>query len=97
MISGLLLPSSTQILLNGIPGDFIAHWQGFRQDDPLSPVLFILTMDVLIYIILRASEKGLLQPLSSRPIQIWMSLYADDVAILLRPAADEIHTVLVIL
>jgi hypothetical protein len=40
MISGLLASSSTQILLNGVQGDYIYHRRGLRQGDPLSLQLF---------------------------------------------------------
>lgn len=94
---GLLASSSTQVLLNGTPGDFILHKSGLRQGDPLSPMLFILVMDVLNSMVTRTSEAGLLQPLSSRPIQHRISLYADDVAIFLRPAAADINLTLQLL
>ena len=45
IISGLLASSSTQILLNGSPGNKITHRRCLRQGDPLSPMLFILVMD----------------------------------------------------
>jgi hypothetical protein len=83
LICGLLATSSTQVLLNGIPGESIKHRRGLRQGDPLSPMLFILVMDVLNWLFTRASEAGLLQPLSRRPIQHRISLYADDVALFL--------------
>jgi hypothetical protein len=76
MLSGLLTSSSTQVLLNGIPGSPISHQRGLRQGDPLSPMLFILVMDVLNLIVTRASNEGLLQPLSSQSIQHRVSLYA---------------------
>jgi hypothetical protein len=64
MISGLLATSSTQILLSSVPGDFIAHQRGLWQGDPLSPMLFILVIDVLALLVQRASEEGHLQPVS---------------------------------
>ena len=91
MICGLLSSSSTQVLLNGIPGEGILHRRGLRQGDPLSPMLFILVMDVLNQMFTRAAEVGLLQPLSRRPIQHRISLYADDVAIFLQPNAADIN------
>lgn len=57
-------------------------------------MLFILVMDVLNWMVTRASEAGLLQPLSRRPIQHRISLYADDVALFLRPVASDISLTL---
>ena len=54
-------------------------------------MLFILVMDVLNRMFIKASEGGLLQPLSRRPIQHRISLYADDVAIFLQPIAADIN------
>jgi hypothetical protein len=53
-------------------------------------MLFILVMDVLKWMVTRADEEGLLQPLSRRPLQHRISLYADDVALFLEPAAADI-------
>lgn len=96
IISGLLASSSTQILLNGSPGDKIEHCRGLRQGDPLSPMLFILVMDVLCLLIKKASEE-LLQPLARSALQHRVSLYADDVVIFLRPSASDISITLEIL
>lgn len=97
IISGLLASSSTHILLNGSPGERIAHRRGLRQGDPLSPMLFILIMDVLCHLVNKASEEELLQPLARRALQHRISLYADDVVIFLRPTASDINITLDIL
>lgn len=81
-ISNLLLTSSTQVLVNGEPGERIHHQRGLRQGNPLSPILFILVMDVLNSLFAKA-EDGLLQPLSQRETKFWISLYTDDVALFL--------------
>jgi mannosylglycoprotein endo-beta-mannosidase len=90
LLCGLLSSSSTQVLLNGSSGETIQHRRGLRQGDPLSPMLFILVMDVLNWMVTRAEEEGLLQLLARRPIQHRISLYADDVALFLQPAAADI-------
>jgi len=75
----------------------IVHWRGLRQGDPLSPMLFILVMDVLYYLVRRASEEGLLQPLARRNLQHRFSLYADEVVIFLQPSVSDISITLDIL
>ena len=97
IISGLLATSSTQVLLNGSPGEKIVHRRGLRQGDPLSPMLFILVMDVLCYLVKKASEEGLLEPLARRNLQNRISLYADDVVIFLQPLSSDIRAILDIL
>jgi hypothetical protein len=61
IVSGMLATSSTQILLNGVPRQSITHRYRLRQGDPLSPMLFILVMDILNLLIAKAAEMGLLQ------------------------------------
>jgi hypothetical protein len=54
IICGLLSYSSTQVLLNGFPGNDIKHQRGLRYGDHLSPMLFILVMDVLGFLFSQA-------------------------------------------
>jgi len=91
LISNLLSTSSTRVLINGEPGNVIQHQRGLRQGDPLSPMLFILVMDVLNSLFVKAGEEGLLQPLSQRISGQRLSLYADDVALFIRPIEDELE------
>ena len=60
-------------------------------------MLFILVMDVLGHMITKATSEGLLLPLSSRGIQHRISMYADDMALFLRPESGDITTTMDIL
>jgi hypothetical protein len=79
--------------VNGEPGDLICHQRGLRQGDPLSPVLFIIVMDVLNSLISKANERGLLQPIFRRGNGLQVSLCADDVVMFLQPHRDELSLV----
>jgi hypothetical protein len=93
IVSGMLATSSTQILLNGVPGQSITHRHGLRQGDPLSPMLFILVMGILNLLIAKAAEMGLLHLFSSRNPQHRLSIYADDVVLFLRPVENELQII----
>lgn len=97
IIGALLRSSSTQVLLNGSPGEDIFHQCGLQQGDPLSPKLFIMIMDILNAMVQKASENGLLQPLARRPLPHRVSLYADDVVMFLRPVESDLHLITEIL
>lgn len=97
LISNLLRTASTRVLVNGQPGDEIRHQRGLRQGDPLSPMLFILVMDVLNSMFTKASNLGLLQPIEGRNPDQRISLYADDVALFIRPVEDDMNLTLAVL
>lgn len=97
IICGLLGSSFTQVLLNGCPGNRIQNRRGLRQGNPLSPMLFILVMDVLGLLFSKAEEAGLLQLLSNRKKLHRISIYVDDVALFLHPTQEDISISLEIL
>ena len=62
-ISTLLSTASTKVLVNGRPGRQIMHARGLRQGDPISPMLFILVMEVLNSLIKEDDRRVALSPL----------------------------------
>jgi hypothetical protein len=54
-------------------------------------------MDVLGHMISKAANEGLLLPLSRRVFKHRISMYVDDVVLLLRPAAEDIEVTMGIL
>jgi hypothetical protein len=83
IINGQLYSSTTQVLLNGIPGTRIFHRCGLRQGDPLCLMIFILVMDVLGHMIMKATVERILQPIAKRALQHRISLYVDDMVLFL--------------
>ncbi|KAL6650159.1 hypothetical protein ACP70R_014383 [Stipagrostis hirtigluma subsp. patula] len=88
-IAIILRSSSSRLLLNGAPGRPIQHKRGLRQGDPLSPMLFILIMEVLNRLFVLADSSGALQPLPIPTIKYRVSLYADDLIMFLSPTAQD--------
>ena len=56
-------------------------------------MLFILVMDVLNALIGKADEEALLQPLATHRVKHRVSLYADDVALFIRPTPEDLSTI----
>jgi hypothetical protein len=83
-IEELLTSAKTAILLNGIPGKWINIKRGLRQGDPLSPLLFIVVVDILQQAIKQSALNGLLRHpiLEDQPCPVLQ--YADDTLIVLQ-------------
>ena len=89
-LSILLQIASTRILVNGTPGRSIIHAQGLKQGDPISPLLFVVTMDALTTTVTRASEVGVLNFFRGISAAQRISIYDDDVAFFIRPTLQDL-------
>ena len=85
-----LSTANTRILVNGFPGEQIFHARGLRQGDPASPQFFILIMDVLTAVFVKAEEAGIFESLNRWGVRHRVSIYADDVALFIRPKEEEL-------
>ncbi|XP_010236490.1 uncharacterized protein LOC104584074 [Brachypodium distachyon] len=93
----LFFSASSSVILNGTTGNLFYHRRGLRQGDPLSPPLFILAIDPLQRILLRATELGALSPLPLQCVSLRASLYADDAIVFINPSRPDLQTLLSIL
>lgn len=93
----LLATASTKVLLNGRAGRRIAHARGLRQGDPISHMLFVIVMEALNSLIMEADRRMALTPLSGHVIRHWVSLYADDLIVIVAPIAKDLNCLLQIL
>jgi hypothetical protein len=70
-------------------GDRILHARGLRQGDPLSPMLFVVVMEVLNAMISEAYQQGLLSPLPGTVMKHRLSIYADDLLMFVMPRQED--------
>ena len=67
-IASLLSTASSRIILNGHQGPPIQHLRGVRQGDSLSPMLFIIAMDILHRLFMKASRDGVLRRMQPQAV-----------------------------
>ena len=81
------------VLVNGTPTGFFQSSKGLRQDDPLSPYLFVIVMEVFNVFLKRAIEGGFLSGCKAKGrieegVLISHLLFADDTLVLCKPSQD---------
>jgi hypothetical protein len=71
------------VMINGSPSGFLGSSRGIRQGDPLSPLLFLLVMEVLSRMLRKTEEAGLIKGFQAgkspgEGISVSHLLFADD-------------------
>lgn len=89
--------ASTRIHLNGDPGQPIRLAHGLRQGEPLSPMLFVMVMNVLNMLLNHATKQELLHPIGHRALHHHYSLYVDDAVLFNTPTDQDLIAVTSIL
>jgi hypothetical protein len=90
-VAAILSSSSTKVMMNGCPKQGICYARRLRQGDPLSPMLFLLVMEVINALIRKADQWQPLRGLGVHSITHWTSLYVDDLILFVRPHAEDLQ------
>jgi hypothetical protein len=88
---------SSQVLLNGIARIPLVHGRGLRQGDPLSPLLFVLAIDLLTQILEGATRHGFRHKLQGRGTILRTTIHADDAAVFVAPTKQDIPNLAIFL
>ena len=69
------------------------HAKGLRQGDSISPLFFVIAMDVLTDIVIKAHDSEVFSKMNGcTPLQR-LSLYEDDVVLFIKPNISDLHFV----
>ncbi|XP_065627152.1 uncharacterized protein LOC112033876 isoform X2 [Quercus suber] len=90
------------ILVNGFSVGFFGSSRGLRQGDPLSPLLFLLIMEVLSSILKKTEEGGFIQgfhvgPINSIGICVSHILFADDAILFCDASREQVLSIRLVL
>jgi hypothetical protein len=83
------------VLVNGSPEGFFGNSRGLRQGNPLSPLLFLLIMEVLSKMFRKSKEVGLIQGfkvgvLGGSEVRISHLLFADDTIVFCDAVLEQV-------
>ena len=86
------------VLVNGSSAGFFGSSRGLRQGDPLSPLLFLLIMEVLNHIMKKTEEGDFIQgfhvgSINSTSIHVSHLLFADDTILFYDASREQILSI----
>ena len=92
LISECLSTASFSVCVNGATGGFFKNTKGIRQGDPLSPYLFVLSMECLSRLLLSRYESGIIgyHPRTEQ-LRISHLMFADDVMVFFDGTSNSLH------
>ncbi|XP_078175174.1 uncharacterized protein LOC144568677 [Carex rostrata] len=81
-IEMLLNTASSRVVINGEASEYFPHKRGLRQGDPLSPMLFLIAVDVMQRMLNRVTDTLDTHISAKLPSPILAFQYADDTSVI---------------
>ncbi|XP_026435106.1 uncharacterized protein LOC113332813 [Papaver somniferum] len=99
MIHQCISTLSYAVLVNGSPGETFSPSRGIRQGDCLSPYIFIICMEVLSQLLLKAEEQNVIQGFKFKKNSPSIShlFFADDCMLFARASITYARNILKII
>lgn len=96
MVHECLSTTEIQILLNGSPCTSFKPTMGIRQGDPISPYLFLITMEVFTRALAQAESTKAIQgiKISRNASQVSHLLFADDCLLFVKADMHNVNNLL---
>ena len=94
-ILACLKSSSISVLVNGSPSSEFLPQKGFRQGDPLSPLLFNIVAEGLSGLMSKAIDRGLYRGflVGSKKVEVSLLQYADDTIFLGEATMENVRAI----
>ena len=90
-VDSLLSSGSSSVLLNGVPGQHFKCRSGVRQGDPLSPVLFVIAVDLLQSVVNDMCRRNILTlPIPTKSNDFPIVQYTDATLIVLHAIDSQL-------
>lgn len=98
-IKSILVSSKAKFLINGKECGYVRYHRGLRQGDLLSPLFFVLVVDVLSTLFNNALNSGVLHGvmLGDSGIKMCHLQYADDLLIMMTGGGEDLRIIKLIL